>query len=131
MSDQNQSSIPGLFVLAIIGYGVYSYATSESSPKKSSSELASEAAEDKRKGFHCLSAWDGSHKAFADDVKDMMRDPDSFEVIDTRVTPVASDGTHSILMDYRSRNGFGGMNVAVALGSFRNSDCKHTIISIE
>ena len=90
-----------------------------------------EAAEEQRKGFHCLSAWDGAHRDFRRDVKNMMRDPDSFEDIETRITPVNSEGYHNILMTYRARNGFGGMNVGQALGLVRNSDCKATVISVE
>ena len=89
------------------------------------------AAEEKRKGFHCLSAWDGEHWDFTRDVKNLMRDPDSFEEIETRITPVNDEGFHNILMTYRARNGFGGMNVGEALGLVRNSDCRATILSVE
>lgn len=93
-------------------------------------ELA-EAAETKRKGFHCLSAWDGSHANFKREVKSMMREPDSFEHISTRVTPVSDAGTHTVLMEYRARNGFGGMNVGTARGVYKNLDCSHTVISVD
>ncbi|WP_037309079.1 hypothetical protein [Ruegeria halocynthiae] len=90
-----------------------------------------QAAEEKRKGFHCLSAWDGSHRDFKRAVKDMMREPDSFELIDTRITPVNDEGYHSVLIRYRARNGFGGMNVGEALGLINNSDCSATVLSVE
>jgi flagellar biosynthesis GTPase FlhF len=87
--------------------------------------------EERRKGFHCLSLWDGSHREFTRDVKQRMREPDSFEHIETRVTPVDNSGSHRIRMEYRARNGFGGMNVGVATGTYRNDDCTHTIQSLE
>ena len=93
-------------------------------------KAAAKKAEDKKKGFHCLSSWDGSHSAFKREVKSQMRDPDSFEHIKTRVTPV-SDGTHTAIMEYRARNGFGGMTIGQAIATYRNSSCGHTVISIE
>ncbi|RBO54038.1 hypothetical protein DSD19_06130 [Rhodovulum sp. BSW8] len=87
-------------------------------------------AEDRRKGFHCLSGWDGSHPAFKRIVKNSMRDPDSFEHVDTLVGPV-TNGWHAIRMVYRARNGFGGMNVGEAIGRYRNDDCSVEVLSLE
>lgn len=87
--------------------------------------------EEKRKGFHCLSAWDGSHSEFKRQVKQMMREPKSFEHIETRVTPVSDNGTHTAIMTYRARNGFGGMNVGTAIGEYRNSTCAVVVLSVE
>ncbi|QRF66357.1 hypothetical protein [Ponticoccus alexandrii] len=94
-------------------------------------EEAAKAEADRIAGFHCLSRWDGSHRDFRNAVRDAMRDPDSFEVISTRVTPVAEDGTHVLMMEYRARNGFGGMNVASAIATMQNADCTFTILTIE
>jgi uncharacterized protein (DUF1684 family) len=90
-----------------------------------------EAEEERRSGFHCLSSWDGSHREFRNAVRDRMRDPDSFEHIETRVTPVDEDGMHTIIMQYRARNGFGGMNVGTALGQYRNAGCGFVILTVE
>ena len=100
--------------------------------QKASEEAAKaiEEAENRRKGFHCLSAWDGSHPEFKRAVKEMMRNPKSFEHVETRVTPV-SDGRHTIMMTYRSENGFGGMTVGEALGSYSNVDCSYSLLSVE
>lgn len=87
-------------------------------------------AETRRKGFHCLSAWDGSHPEFRRSVKSRMRNPKSFEHIETRAAPV-SGGRHTIIMTFRAENGFGGMTVGQAVGSYSNSDCSATILSIE
>ena len=87
--------------------------------------------EDKEKGFHCLSNWDGAHSNFKSDVKNLLREPKSFEHIETRVSPRDENGQHNITMKYRARNGFGGMNIGNATGIYRNSDCIHFIYTIE
>ena len=55
--------------------------------KKAGAEAAV-VVEKKRKGFHCLSAWDGSHRGVKTYVEERMREPDSFEHIETRITPI-------------------------------------------
>ncbi len=86
--------------------------------------------EERKTGFHCLSGWDGAHTAFKRAVNKAMRDPNSFEHIETRVTPMR-DGWHNIFMTYRAANGFGGLNVAVASGRFSNSDCSYILESYQ
>ena len=84
------------------------------------------AAEHRAKGFHCLSGWDGSHIKLVAQVKRQLRDPDSFEHIETRVSRV-KEGKHNVIMQYRARNGFGGMNATTARGVYLNRDCSVTI----
>jgi hypothetical protein len=90
---------------------------------------AANEAEKKRKGFHCLSAWDGSHRDVVRSLKRSLRDPDSFEHEETRITPVDDKGNHTLLMTYRARNGFGGMNIGKLAATVRNSDCSFTIVA--
>jgi hypothetical protein len=104
-------------------------------PTKSAEELEAEAKlakveeETKRKsGFHCLSAWDGSHRGIVESVKKGLREPDSFEHIETVIGPVTDKGIHALSMKYRARNGFGGMNVGTVIASVRNSDCGGEIL---
>lgn len=99
--------------------------------RKEAEAKAQAEAEEKRKGFHCLSAWDGSHAAFKRYVKSQMRNPDSFDHISTRVTPVDENGQHTLLMEYRAENGFGGMNVGTAMAKYSNATCDFTLISLE
>ncbi|MBY5733410.1 hypothetical protein HFO26_24470 [Rhizobium leguminosarum] len=75
-------------------------------------------------GFHCLSSYSGALRSLESAVKERLRDPDSYEHIATRVTPVQRDGTHAVVMQFRARNGFGGMAVEQAKGRFRNADCE-------
>ena len=80
-------------------------------------------AENKRKGFHCLSSWDGSHSAVKRAVENSMRNPDSFDHVETRITPV-KDGQHVLTMKYRGQNGFGGMNLESVIAKIDNKTCK-------
>lgn len=118
-------------VLGILGFlvilGLFFGSDDDKSTPSSSSTSS---AEDRRKGFHCLSAWDGSHPEFKRKVKDMLRDPGSFEHIATYVSPV-KEGRHGIRMEYRAKNGFGGMNIGQALGSYSNSTCAPVVLTAE
>lgn len=91
---------------------------------------AAKKAEEKERGFHCLSAWDGSHNAFKRAVKEQLRNPKSFEHIETLVSPNVA-GEHKILMKFRAENGFGGMTIGQAVGTYKNSSCDFTVIAIE
>jgi hypothetical protein len=89
-----------------------------------------EAAEAKRRsGFHCLSKWDGSHRELVRSLKASLRDPDSFEHIETRITPVDDKGYHVLMMNYRARNGFGGMNIGRLAAKVKGSDCSFEILA--
>jgi hypothetical protein len=102
-----------------------------STPPPTAEQLKAEAAkaeEDQRRGFHCLSGWDGSNASLVQQVKDQLREPDSFEHIETRITPEVN-GKHNIMMEYRARNGFGGMNVATAIGTVDHHTCQATLNS--
>lgn len=99
--------------------------------EKKAAHKALEKKENKSKGFHCLSSWDGSHIGVKKYVQDNMRDPDSFEHIETRITPVNNKGTHHLIMKYRAKNGFGGMTISNAIATIDNDSCKATITSIE
>lgn len=96
-------------------------------------EAAAEAAEEaafREQGFHCLSAWDGSNADLVRQVTAQLRDPDSFEHIETRIAKVV-DGKHATFMQYRARNGFGGFNVAAAIASVDTETCMATVVAFE
>lgn len=86
---------------------------------------------DKIKGFHCLSAWDGSLAELKREVKNRTRNPKSFKHVETKVTPANKQGKHTAIMTYRAENGFGGMTVGVARALYNNSDCKYVVLSYE
>lgn len=98
-------------------------------------QLAAQEAEDeenRRKGFHCLSAWDGSHAGLVRMVEAGLRDPDSFEHVDTMITPVNADtGKHGVSMTFRARNGFGGLNVGRAIGEVDPESCLVSGVAVD
>ena len=86
--------------------------------------------ENTRKGFHCLSSFDGSHAGVKKLVKEKMRDPKSFEHIETQISPVNDNGAHNLIMKYRAKNGLGGFSVNSASAIIDNESCKAVITSL-
>jgi hypothetical protein len=106
---------------------------SETTPNNTATKSAKEAAvqkakaEDKQKGFHCLSGWDGSHRAVVSWVKNNLKDPDSYQHKQTRITP-AVDGVHLLAMEYRAKNSFGGYVIGTVTATVDNASCSASII---
>jgi hypothetical protein len=90
--------------------------------EKTDDKKIKQKAEEKQKGLHCLSTWDGSFRPLVDYVKKNMRDPDSFKHRETRIGPNINS-THFIHMMYSGKNGFGGVSVEGISGKL-SSDCK-------
>lgn len=122
--QQEVGQIAGGIGCLVVGALILGFCTlgGGSDPKEEAAQ-ATKTAEDRRKGFHCLSAWDGSNRSLVDQVKARLRDPGSFEHAETRITPVGEGGKHAIIMEYRARNGFGGMNVNKAVGAVDPATC--------
>ena len=120
--------IGGVAIIAVVIWA-FSALGPDDDDKNDRAEKTFTAAE-KEKGFHCLSAWDGAHYAFKREVKMSMRNPKSFEHVETRIVPVGTDGLHTLSMKYRAENGFGGMNIGQALAEVRNNDCTHIMRTI-
>ncbi|MBO6808421.1 hypothetical protein [Thalassospira sp.] len=123
----------GLIYLVIgASLGLGAVALSDSS--ESDAEIAHAKAdreEEERKGFHCLSAWDGSYPDLERYVEDHLVDPDSYEHIETLISPVSDIGTHDVSMQFRARNGFGGMTIGSASAVITQEDCKIVTASID
>lgn len=63
-----------------------------------------------------FSAWDGSHYALEKSVKKALKDPDSYQHIETRYS---DDGDHiTVVMQFRAKNSFGGYDVSTARGTY-------------
>ena len=123
-----------LITCALLSIGVAACGPNEqeiAEKKIEKEQKLAEAIENKRKGFHCLSSWDGSHRKLASHVEKNLRDPDSYDHIETRITPVTKTGTHTLSMKYRARNGFGGMTIGLVLATIQNDGCGFTIVSSE
>ena len=87
-------------------------------------------AEDRRKGFHCLTGWNGSHAGLIRHFKrNLLNDPASFEHIETRITP-EFNGWHRLLMDFRTRNTYGGMVRGTLTASVNTVTCAATITGL-
>ena len=54
----------------------------------------------------------------------------SFEHINSKITP-ERDGAHILYMEYRARNGFGGMVVHEAKALVNNATCNVTVLSFQ
>ncbi|AJP73140.1 hypothetical protein [Sphingomonas hengshuiensis] len=90
-----------------------------------------EAAEEKVKGFHCLSSWDGSNRDLIKQIKAKLGDPDSFSHTETTIAPVNDVGNHILRMDFRAANALGGKSIFTAWARIDHETCKADIISIK
>ena len=77
-----------------------------------------------RDGSECFSVWDGSSREFVKSVKSQLRDPSSFEHVETRFTEKNARGEIGVRMTYRAKNGFGGINTETAYGTISANDCR-------
>ena len=79
-------------------------------------------------GDHC--DWD-ARWAITEQVKRSMNDPESFEYVEARITPVNEHGYHDYTMTFRGRNAFGGIVTARAEAIVDNEDCSAALVNIE
>lgn len=90
-----------------------------SKPPKTPTELRQEKIES------AFSAWDGSHIQLERWIKKNLKDPDSYDHIETRY---GDKGDHILVSTkYRARNGFGGMTIGQAVAK---AELDGTIIEI-
>lgn len=92
-------------------------------------EADRKAAEFRLNGFHCLSQLDGSNLKLIASLKQNLRNPSSFEHIQTRITERDEKGEHVAAMKYRAENGFGGMTIGYVKGRIKSDDC--SLLSVE
>lgn len=106
-----QYSLFSLIMLIALGVFIFNLAT----PDKPKSPPKPKTPEEIRKAeiMRGFNAWDGSHVQLERWVKGRLRDPESYEHIETRYI---DKGDHLVVYTkYRARNGFGGMNVEDAV----------------
>lgn len=116
----------GIFLVIVLAL----YSCMKESPEEKQQKSVA-AAKNKRAGFHCLSGWDGSHSSVVRQVKSLLRDPDSFEHVSTKLTPVDETGRHTLFMRYSAKNGFGGMTPGFATAIVINANCEATLATNE
>ena len=103
-----------MFWVLLLVFGPLALCSTPSKEEKLAKEKA---------GFHCLSPYSGALDALIEAVSEDLRDPSSFDHVETRVTPRSAAGLHEILMTFRAKNGFGGTNVMRAKGTYRSDSC--------
>lgn len=110
-----------------------SWCSSERAPPTEAEirKQVADAAEARLYGVQCLSPWDGSNSEVVDAVKASLRDPSSFEHIETRTTPADAGGKHILMMKFRATNGFGGPTIGMARAILDGSSCRVKIDQIE
>tara|TARA_R110002049_G_scaffold54908_2_gene152594 strand:- start:507 stop:1106 length:600 start_codon:yes stop_codon:yes gene_type:complete len=114
-----------IVLLAIIGFMIWAFSGdgAEDSATDSDSTIVADA-EQRLKGFHCLSQWDGANRSTVQQVRSALRNPDSFEHVETRITPLdEATGEHGLWMTYRAQNGFGGINVEKIYSRVNTATC--------
>lgn len=84
---------------------------------------------EREKGLHCLDGINGESSLVVFQTEARLRDPSSFEHVETRIGPRKTIGTHTLIMKYRARNGFGGMTIGSVSAEVNSFDC--SIASIE
>ena len=62
--------------------------------------------------------------SFVREVEGSLRDPESFEHIQSFATTVDHDGMQRVRMKFRARNGFGSVNIEMAEAVVQNAECK-------
>jgi hypothetical protein len=83
-----------------------------------------------KKAGHCLSGWDNTFPALKESVKASLRNPSSFEHVQTVFSPVDEHNTFGLIMTYRAQNGFGGMNVEAVGVEVNATTCKYHRASV-
>ena len=84
----------GIFIFIVLGLFVFSVMYDKDEPKNRDEKVET-----------LFSGWDGSNKELVSYVKSNMKDPDSFEHVETRVRD--KKGVVTAQMIYRGKNSFG------------------------
>jgi hypothetical protein len=119
----------------LVGFIALLFSCMGSDEEKDAAELERELAqieEDRRAGIHCLSGWDGSNSSLVRQVEAGLRDPDSFEHVETKIAPVQDEtGKHRAIMQFRAHNGFGGTNIGYATGLVDPISCDASQVVVD
>ena len=78
--------------------------------------------EKRQKGLHCVAG--GQNLAVEKLIKGALRDPGSFQHINTTIASVDDHGKHFLIMEYRAKNGFGGYNPGSVAAQVYQSNCE-------
>jgi len=112
----------GFAVVLFFGWLIFStistYNEHTDSAEASSQKIPKTAAELREEKIkRAFSAWDGSHIYLERWIKKNLKDPDSYDHMETRY---GDKGDHILVSTkYRARNGFGGMTIGQAVAKTR------------
>lgn len=98
-----------VLVFAVVAIGAI--AINHEAPSKSSQAKSAKEMIDAQ-----FSAWDGSHAKLVQLVKKSMKDPSSFQHVDTRYKKM--DQHIVVWMDYRGKNSFGAYDIATVKAAY-------------
>lgn len=132
--SQTDAAGIGCGILIILGFlfALHQCTKTEPPSEDELAALAAKEAENRENGFHCLSGWDGSNRSMVRQVEAGLRDPDSFEHVDTTITPVnPKTGKHGVRMTFRAKNGFGGVNVGRAIAEVDPNTCEAANVIVD
>lgn len=78
--------------------------------------------------LECGHGWAGQNWAFERAVKENLKDPGSYEHIESKFGVPDAEGNQIATLKYRARNGFGGMEIANAEGVLNVNDCLESFV---
>lgn len=67
-------------------------------------------------GLKHLDPWNGESLKMSRTVRARLKDPNSLEVVETKIGPITPRGEHYVIMDYTAKNSFGGRVRRLASG---------------
>lgn len=114
-------------VAVVIGYN---YFTAPERPEPSVVAMTNQPPKKDRYGNCRLMGLGGQVLNFSGQVKRDLRNPASFEHVETRAGPI-KDGIFPVAMTYRGTNGFGAVDTKVATGEVRVADCFARVLTME
>lgn len=108
-SDKKQIALIGVFIILAWVWYWFSQYTKSQHPSLQKKEIIQENTCKNITLEMCnqFSVWDGSHSKLQSYIKENLKDPSSFDHIETRYSYV--NGTFIVTMKYRAKNSFGGM----------------------
>ena len=112
--------IVGVAIVAVSG-------TTEAPAREPAPAEPTYTAEERRRGFHCLSTWDGNHDGLEALIRTELNDPGSMETISTGITPVDADGEHFVRLEFTAKNAYGGRVRHTAYGWVSQATCLATL----
>jgi hypothetical protein len=109
-----------LAAMAAIYWGLDRPGDSQPSTSSLTASVEQRQAEARKEAIKkAFSPWDGSHRAMTAEIKRRLKDPGSYEHINTKY--IDNGNTISVITTYRAKNSFGGYVVNIVAGEASTS----------